>query len=205
MSGPDELRELWESQPSCGETKGEDIMALVQKKMRCFDRAIAVRNLLECLAGGAVMVFFGWQGLRAHDVLMRTGSLVVTAGGAWIIYYLLRYGNKSVSADPSQNLMGYTRALVERYDHQIRLLKSVKYWYLLPMYVGLVIISMGLLLQRAKTGSLGWRDFGGPAFYTAVFVVVWWLNEVVSVGRLRKERAQLLGMTSQNGFTGSKQ
>ncbi len=202
MKGQDELHELWNSQPPRGrETKGQDLVVLIQKRMRHFDRIIAVRNLLECLAGGVVVVFFGWFGVRTHDALMRTGALVVAAGAAWVIYYVIRYGKAPVSADPSQSTLGYTGALIEHYDHQIRLLRSVKYWYLLPMYVGLLIISAGLFLQRTKTGNLGWRDLGVPAFYTAVFAAVWWLNEVVAVGRLRKERTRLLTMTSQNGFT----
>jgi hypothetical protein len=198
MNEQDDLRDLWTSQPPSVKTKGEDIMALVQKKIRHFDRAIAVRNVLESTAGGAVAVFFGWQGLRAHDAFMRTGSLVVAAGAAWIIYYIFRYGKKSVSADPSQSVPSYTRALVERYDHQIRLLKSVKYWYLLPMYIGLLIISAGLLFERANAGTLGWRDFGGPAVYTVVFAAIWWLNEVSTVARLRRERSKLLSMTAES-------
>ena len=95
----------------------------------------------------------------------------------------------------------YTRALVERYDHQIRLLKSVKYWYLLPMYVGLLIISAGVLQQRAKGGNLGWWDFAGPVFYTAFFAAVWWLNEVSAVRRLRKLRARLLSITNEDETT----
>ena len=201
MNEQDELRDLWTSQLPCGKAKGEDIVALVQKTIRHFDRVIAVRNMLECIAGGAVALFFGLQGLRTHDYVMRTGSLVVAAGAAWIIYYLLRYGKTSVGGDPSQNVMSYTRALVERYDHQIRLLKSVKYWYLLPMYVGLLIMSAGHFLERAKAGTMGWRDIGGPAVYTAVFAAVWWLNEVGSVGRLRQERSKLLSMTGGTEFT----
>jgi hypothetical protein len=195
------LRDLWTSQPPYSKAKGEDIMALVQKKIRHFDRRIALRNLLECIAGGVVGVFFGFEGLRTHDYVIKTGSLIVAAGAAWIVYYLLRYGKTSVSADPNQNVMSYTRALLERYDHQIRLLKSVKYWYLLPMYVGLLIMSAGLFLERAKAGTMGWRDIGGPAVYTAVFAAVWWLNEVASVRRLRQQRSKLLSMTGGTEFT----
>lgn len=201
MNGKDELRELWSSQPPRGETEREEIMALVQKKTRRFDRMIAARNLVECLAAGLVIVLFVGLGLRTHDALMKTGFLIVAAGAAWIIYTLLRYGNTPVSADPSQNLMGYTRALIERYDHQIRLLKSVKYWYLLPMYVGLLITSAALFFEQEKPRSLGWQDFVMPAFYTAFFAAVWWLNEGYSVGRLRKERAKLLSMTEAADLT----
>jgi hypothetical protein len=63
---------------------------------------------------------------------------------AWIIYFLVRYGSVAVTADPSQNFLTYAHVLLERYDYQIRLLKAVKYWYLLPLYVGLLITTVAL-------------------------------------------------------------
>jgi hypothetical protein len=198
QNGQDELRDLWNSQPPCAKSKGEEIMALVQNKIRQLDRVIYVRNWLECIAGGVVAVFFGWQALRAHDILMRIGFIVVAASAVWIIFYVMRYGQSSVYADPSQNVREYTRASVERYDHQIRLLQSVKYWYLLPMYVGLLIMSTGIFLQRARGGNLGWLDLAVPAFYTIIFATVWWLNESFAVRRLQVERAGLLAMADQN-------
>ena len=180
-------------------------MSIVQHRMRRFDRMIAGRNLLECIAAAVVMVFFGWAALHAPNPITRTGFLVIVASAAWIIFYMLRYGRPSISVDPSQSLTGYTRALVKSYDHQIRLLKSVKYWYLLPMYVGLLITSAGLFLQREKAGNLVWWDLGGPLVYTAVFAAVWWLNEVYSVGRLMDQRAKLLSITGHDELTRRKQ
>jgi hypothetical protein len=46
--------------------------------------------------------------------------------------------------------------------------------------------------QGIKAGGIRWPFFAGPVFYTAVFAVFWWLNEVHSVGRLQDERAKLL-------------
>ena len=193
MNHQDDLSELWKSQPSrSGGIKGEDMLALVQKKLRRFDRTVTVRNWLECVAGIAVVVFFLWTAARVPDPVVKIGSLVVAAGAAWIVFYVVRYGNSSETVDPSQDLTSYTRALAARYDHQIRLLKSVKYWYLLPIYIGLLIATAGLFLERAKAGTLGWRDLWGPAIYTALFAAIWWLNEGLSVRRLRREREALL-------------
>lgn len=202
MKEQDELRDLWCSQPPWGDMKGEEIMAAVQKRIARFDRMIAVRNLAECIAAGLVVAFFGWLGLRTHDSLMQAGFFIVAAGAAWIIYYLARHGQVSVSPDPNQCLPNYIRALIERYDHQIYLLKNVKYWYLLPMFVGLLITSVAL--YREHPGAIPfWSALIMPAIYTAVFVGVWWLNEVVAVGRLRQERARLFSlsetMNSQGG------
>ena len=204
MNGQDELQEIWNSQPLRGNVKGEEIMELVQTKIRRFDRTIALRNLRECIAAAIVAVFFVWSAFRMPNAVMKTGSIVVATGAVWIVYYLLRHGQAPATTDPNQDVTGYTRALVERYDRQIRLLKSVRYWYLLPMYVGLLILSAGRLLD-AKTGSRGWWGLAEPAVVTAVFAGVWWLNEVVAVGRLLKQRARLLSMIGHNELAGSGQ
>lgn len=199
MNGRDELRELWCSQPSSKTTGGEDMLVLVQRKTSRFDRMIALRNGMECIACGAVVAIFGFFAFKAHNTLVRTGCLVIAASAAWIIFYILRYGKGPSSVDPSLNLMGYTKALASRYDYQIRLLKSVKYWYLLPPYLGLLLATAGVFQEWAKAGPLRWIDFIWPAIFTAVYAAVWWLNEVYSVGRLREERAKLLSITGESG------
>lgn len=201
MNNEDELKELWKSQPASGIVKGNEMLEIVEKKMQKFDRMIAMRNRVECIAAAAVVIFFTWTAVRAPNVVMKAGSLVVAAGAAWIIFYMLRYGRAKMIADPSENLANYTQALVGRYDQQIRLLKSVKYWYLLPMYIGLLILSFGTSIQWAKAGVPAWVNVIGPTICTVVFGFLWWLNEVPAVRRLRNERAQLLSITSQYEVT----
>ena len=117
--------------------------------------------------------------------------MIVAASAAWIAWYVVRWGANATAVNPDQGTAGYAQALVARYSHQIQLLQSVKYWYLLPMYLGLLVLSGANWLRRALAGSLGWRDFGGAAVYTAVFAFIWWLNEIVAVGRLKEQRARL--------------
>ena len=173
------------------------MLEIVEKKMQKFDRTIAIRNRVECIAAAAVVIFFTWTAFHTPNIVMKTGSLVVAGGAAWIIFYMLRYGKAKVTVDPSENLANYAQALVGRYDHQIRLLKSVKYWYLLPMYIGLLIMSLGIAMQTAPAGIPVWVRSIGPAICTIVFGIIWWLNEVPAVRRLRTERAQLLSITNQ--------
>jgi hypothetical protein len=203
MNGHDELHDLWCSQPSLKTVRGEDMLAFVQRRTDRFDRAMAVRNWIECVAAGVLVAIFGFSALRPGDALVRAGSLVIAASTAWIIFYLLRYGRGPRDVDPSLDLRGYAQALVHRYDHQIKLLKSVKYWYLLPPYVGLLLGTVGILRDKARTGALSWSDSILPMFYTAVFAAIWWLNEVYSVRRLRAERAKVIAMTANSeGKTG---
>lgn len=198
MNQQDELHDLWCSQPSLKTVKGCDMLALVERKTRGFDRAIIVRNWIECLASVFVIVCFSYFAFKAHNTLVRAGCLMIAASAAWIIFYLFRYGKGPSTVDPSLDLIGYTQALVERYNHQIRLLKSVKYWYLLPPYVGLMVAAAGVFEERAKAGILSWPDWIWPAVFTAFYAAVWWLNEVYSVNRLQNERGRLLVMTANN-------
>ena len=198
MNGQDELHDLWCSQPSLKTGRGEDMLRFVQRRTNRFDRAMAVRNWIECIVTAGVAAMFGFSALRAGDALARAGSFVIAASAAWIIFYLLRYGRGPRDVDPSLDLRGYTQAMVNRYDHQIKLLKSVKYWYVLPPYLGLSLWTLGILKDKARTGALSWRDAIPPIIYTAVFAAIWWLNEVYSVGRLRQKRGKLLAMTANS-------
>ena len=198
MNDQDELRELWCSQPPLRTAKGEHMLAFVQRKTRGFDRMITMRNWMECIVSGAVAANFAFFAFKAHNTLVRAGCLLIAASAGWIVFYILRYGKGPSTVDPSLNLMGYAQALAERYDYQIRLLKSVKYWYVLPPYLGLVVGTAGVFQERAKAGILSWFDLIGPALYTAVCAAVWWLNEVYSVGRLQRERRRLLSMTAKS-------
>ena len=196
MNSHDELRDLWCGQPPASEKKGEDMLAMVQRRMQRFDRTVAARNWRESIAGGIVILFFGWCALITHDELMRAGYFVIVAGSAWMIYCLLRFGRSGPSGEElNQDSGSYTRALLERYDRQIRLLKSVLYWYLLPVYVGLLITTSALIREHIRKGTFSWADFLAPVIYSTFFACVWWLNAVYAARRLERERAKLLAMT----------
>jgi len=197
MNGKDELRELWCTQAYAGVTEREEHMKLIEKKTKRFDRIIRVRNFLECAGATVVAVMYAVSAARTHDGIERASFIVIAASAVWIMYFLLRYGHGPADTDPSQDLSTYRRGLVERYDRQIRLLKSVKYWYLLPPYVGLLIGTVGVLLDHTRSGGIRWQDSILPAIYTAFFAFVWWLNEIEGVARLEAERARLLSLADE--------
>jgi len=165
-------------------------MQIVEARAKKFDRRVRARNLREIIAsiiGGAVL---GWTMLGTHDPWKITGGVVMEIGLAVIIYVLLRYGQAGAEPDPSGTLSDYTRSLLEKYDRQIHLLKTAKYWYLLPMYVGIVIMSAGMVIDSVHAGTLGPKVFIWPIVLTAFFGFVWWLNEAYAVERLERCRAK---------------
>lgn len=201
MTENDELRDLWNCDPSVAGKRGEDIMEAVQLRTQRLERSIRNRNWRECIAAGFVFAFFLWGAVATQDAFVRAGSSIIAASAIWIAFYLLRPARPATQVAADQSLTSYTQSLVASYDHQIRLLKSVKYWYLLPPYIGLLTLTAGQMLAHAKAGNLSWVDAVYPAIYTAFFGFVWWLNEVYAVRGLRRARSKVLAMIEQNEET----
>ena len=184
MNNDRELQDLW-----CGTTKGEtpmraeEMVLIVKRRTAEFDRVIHRRNLREVIAGLVGAIFFAWGAYRSDATLARIGNIVVSLSMLWVIGYLLRYGSEPELPDANADAETYRRALIARYDQQIKLLRRVKYWYLLPPYVGLVLL---------LSSNWGWMALFTISLVTVVYGVVWYLNEVYAVRRLKAARNQLL-------------
>jgi hypothetical protein len=191
MNKPDDLEQLWKTQPVDPAVKGEDMRQIILKKTEKFDRAIRRRNMRE-ISAAVVLAALGAYGAWAqHDTFGRASSVILVAASLSIIYYMWRLGAEPPDPNPGQTLEGYQRALVLKYDHQIRLLRNVKLWYLAPLYAALLTASAGTFRERAARGALTWLDGLVPLFYTLLFAGIWWLNEVYGVRKLERMRAQV--------------
>jgi hypothetical protein len=188
MNSNDELRELWQQQPATNVPQGEDMLTLVIERTRKLDRQIASRNTRECLVAAGVALFFAWVAWRVPDALGRAGWTIAAASMIWAAFYVLRFGAGPGSPDRSASVAAYAALLAENYDRQIRLLRTVKYWSLLPLWVGLAMGTAG-----------GWLRLHAPvwvlvvelALITAPLVLVWALNEIWGVRYLERLKAQL--------------
>lgn len=192
MNTNDELRDLWCSQ-SVRDIRGEDMLAQVIERTRTFDRRIAVRNTLEIAASFLVVVAFTAMAMRAASELERVGMGIVAASGVWIAWYVWRKGTGPATPDRNVDFQVYQRELIKNYDHQIRLLKNVKYWYLAPPYTGILIAWIGGA-ARAGWGALSWAHYLNLAIFTTVFVLVWVANEVYGVRYLETMKREMREM-----------
>jgi hypothetical protein len=191
MNKPDDLEQLWKTQPVDPAVKGEEMRKIILRKTEKFDRTIRRRNIRETVAAAMVAIFFTYIAWGQRNGIDRAGSIILVASSLWIIYYMWRRGGKPPDPNPDQTLEGYRRALVRKYDHQIRLLRNVKFWYLAPMYVGLLVVSAGLLTERVQKGSPIGLAVLYPLVYTILFAGIWWMNEVYAVRKLERMRAQV--------------
>jgi hypothetical protein len=168
------------------------MLTIAIERANRFDRMIRLRNWRECGGAALVTAFFTFVAWRSPNALACAGNLVVAASGLWIVFYMLRYGREAPAPAADRSLADFQQALLRKYEHQIRLLKNVKYWYLLPPYVGLLLASAGKTMADSAEGQPGWPQLIAVAIYTGVFGGIWRLNEVYGVRKLRGERARLL-------------
>ncbi|MGC9951611.1 MAG: hypothetical protein ABSF64_35105 [Bryobacteraceae bacterium] len=143
------------------------MLTIAMERAERFDRKIKARNLRECLAAVLVAAFFAFVAWKSPNALARAGHLVVAASGLWIVFCMLRYGREAPPPAPDRSAADFERALLRKYDHQIRLLKNVKYWYLLPPYVGLLLASAGIVMANRAAGQPAWPQLASFAVYTA--------------------------------------
>jgi len=191
MNRPDELELLWQTQPVETDVQGDQMRQIILRKTEKLNRTVRWRNIREVLASAAAGMVFAYLTWKQANGIARLGSALITGTMAWIIYYFWRYGSGPADPNPDQSAAAFQSALVSKIDHQIRLLRNVKFWYLLPMYVGLLVFSAGGIRDHAVTGTLSWRDAIGPLLYTLFFAFVWWLNEVYAVKKLERWKTKL--------------
>ena len=196
----DRLNDLWRSEASSSsspeqkEREGEEMLTMVIERTRKFDRQILLRNVREVAAALIVTGIFAWFAWKAPSGLERIGDAITAASGVWITFYVLRFGAGPKALDPGVNLHAYHALLRGNYDRQVRLVRSAKYWYLLPMYAGLAVLSLGMWLRLHGAGQSGRPAVMSMLIITVGFGFAWILNEVYAVRCLEKLKRELKGM-----------
>jgi Flp pilus assembly protein TadB len=185
---PDDLRELWRQQPL------ENIaMALEDIRARAarFERRINRRNIREYFAGligAAIYAYYIW---KFPNAFMRAGSAMIIAGVLFVMWRLYRHGR--VARLPQD--LGLNASLDFHRRHLVRqrdLLRSVFWWYLLPMVPGLLVFLKGSLGAR----GFQFRQTPFLGMIVGFFVWIWWINQRAAK-RLDRQIAELDRLENQ--------
>jgi len=150
-----------------------------------FDQTLFWRNAREYAAGIVLLVVFLGQLAIGDD---RIGALVGIGSVGFVLGYLWWKHRGLQPLDPAADAIAYKAALLARVDDQIRLLRSVTYWYLLPL-------SLPSLWQAAHVWDKSpWAAALSLAVVGALFGFLRWLNVTAGVGALLATRANVESM-----------
>lgn len=126
-----------------------DVLQTVRARADDFDRLIRRRDRREEGAALAVAVFFGLAGVGTLAVglyLSSLGATLIVLASAWIFWRLrstrLRhtYARDAGTLPPAHLLLFE----IEKIEAQIGLLRTVFWWYVLPLMTGLLVFMLGL-------------------------------------------------------------
>jgi hypothetical protein len=202
----DRVRDAWTHQPDGTATRTDDeLVGLVVTRERAFRRRVAVRDVLElgtalCMAAAFIRVAtlapVRWPWLAAAAVTIGVGGVFVRER--------LRH---RPSAPSAVELGASLQQALEEADHQIRLLASVAWWYLLPLGVVVALILAGTLLgARVEMGPVVWArarvvfvlPFAAVLLLVGgTFWLVWWANVRAVRRHLQPHREAIAGLIRQ--------
>lgn len=193
MKTPDDFQEAWQTQPARTRVTIDADLLLkeVQRNAQAFATMIFWRDVRE--VGVALVMVPLWVFLGIWMALPWTWYLTIPAM-LWVAGYILvdriRYTRKP--AEPGEPLRAGVAGALMEVEHQIRLLRSVLWWYLLPL--GLPLLAF--IVQFTWNGrSRGWNHVLEGCFlslcFAFVFGVVYWANQYAVRATLEPRRKEL--------------
>jgi hypothetical protein len=194
MTPSDELRELWQSDINQAMDQ-RDLLREVERRIRNFDHASRRRDVVDIVAMLVVIVVYLWLAVGEKTTFERVADLCLAACAIWVIFYVRRYAKLSRKPEPAQTLGDYRRALVERYDRQIRLLKNAKYWFILPMWSAVLLYDVAYRVSGGKNLKFAMVLL----VVTVSYAFAWWLYEGRGVRRLERQRRELAVLVGEEG------
>jgi hypothetical protein len=181
-----ELKRLWQQQPLPAEEvkRGEDIILTVKKKMREFNRTIFWRDVREVAACIIIVIVFLPGFFKPGAGLSKAGCLVEVLAAVFIGCRLVLSKRKFDRLTAGDSLREHLLLERRKLDNQIHLLRTVLWWYILPVYIGAVMFTFGL--DRPLAGKLTFTSV-----YALVCAGIWWLNQYAVRKQLLPLKAEL--------------
>ena len=192
----DQLKELWQQQPLRQPVPTEaQLISAMQKQTSQLRGILDARDIRELVACATVMIVFGCFAffLHAHQPISRLGDWIVIASTIFIAWKLIHTRRTTPPAPPGATIVESLRAELNAVRAQSRLLGSVLWWYLLPAFIGLLVMTWGGLPFNDPVTLL----LMIPAyiimtlFFTGVFVFIYRLNQQGRAKQLLPLGAQL--------------
>lgn len=166
-----QMQELW-AQSHPGRPAVDEVLSYVAGRTQEFDRKIIWRNRREWFGGLAGIV-----GLYIYMNMVETAvefvfgiSMGVLVIGVCV--HMWRSGRAGAPVDPSLSRTQFRESMQEKFERQIRLLRAVKIWFLIPLTA-----TGAVTAWVYRTGEIAPKDwFYFPLILTGA-IIAWFANE----------------------------
>jgi hypothetical protein len=181
----DELKQLWQQQPlRASNVSATQLISAMQTKMTQLRRTLLARDVRELLACVIVGVVFGIYFFTQRAPVTRLGALITVCGAVFIAWRILRARRTSPPAAPDATVVESARAELHSVRTQAELLRTILWWYLLPLSIGTLVFVWGTPMNNPTF------QIGFTVGTVALDAFLYWLNQ-------RARRTQLLPVEAQ--------
>lgn len=169
-----ELKRLWQQQPLPAKDvkRSDELVQSAKTKMREFHRNIFWRDVREVAACVFVALAFLPDLFRSSSMLTKAGCVVLVISAIYIgcrlVFSKRQYDYLTAMGSLREGLLLEQRKV----ETQIHLLRTIHWWYMLPLYIGSVMTVFG------RGSSLRFK-VGFAVIYAVICVGIWWLNQYV--------------------------
>lgn len=188
----DELKKLWQQQPLREPPSAAQLVSAMQNKTTWLRRVVDARDLRELLACAFVIIIFGVFNFTIyHTPISRLGDLIVIGGAIFIAAKLVYTRRTTQPAPPGATVVESLRAELKSVRAQSRLLGSVLWWYLLPLMIGELIATWGMMFDDLPIIPALVAVIPVSLVIIAVNAFIYWLNQWTRRKQLLPLEAQL--------------
>lgn len=150
----------------------DDLLKIINTQMSAFDSKIQSRDHLEIAAVALIVIIFGILFFTVQSWWMKLGCWTLVFSGICIAFKLY-----TTQKQENGNQLSFNKSLrkqlhdeLDKVQRQKKLLKNVFWWYLLPIFTGLVFFTIGL--NVAVTLKIVYL-----AIMTVVYAWIWKMNQ----------------------------
>lgn len=182
----DELKKLWQQQPLRDPALSPaQVMSAMQSKTTQLRRTLFARDVRELLACVIVGVIFGIYFFTERAPISRLGALITVGGSVFIAWKILHARRSTPVAKADATLVESLSTELHSVRTQSQLLRSIVWWYLLPLAVGTLVYVWGMPFNNLVF------KIGFTLVTLVLGLFVYWLNQRAVSKQLLPVEAQL--------------
>lgn len=184
----DDLKQTWQQQTQAEKISEKDkkMIAEIQQNSVKFDKKIKRRDLLETYIALLLVPIWAVSLFFSVSTLQTIGYIIAIVSCLYIPYRL-RKAKQVVQPKNDENVRAHLLYQQRKLGNQLRLLKSVVSWYLMPILSALVFITLG-----GTVNEQGWPEINGAliAYFIGLGVLsvfIYVLNQKAVTKELQPE------------------
>ena len=183
MANLDDLKRAWKSQSGISQERFDQIGTRVRSSTELLQTTIFRRDMVETFASIVVVAAFSFFLLRATNWVDWSGCLIVVIAGITIPIVLWWSRRRALTVVSAANFRDFINVEIDYLRRQVQLLRMIGWWYLLPLYIGICLIMIGIVGPRYTVGEIVILGFC-LAICAVLYVYLWWLNQSACQRRL---------------------